>query len=179
MKPGKWVIYFAILSGMFLSNMGLSLAAGEKATEPQALAVNENEFQWVWGEVVAVDPTKSELSVKYLDYESDTEKQMTLSVDEKTTYENVKSLSEIKPQDTVSIDYSSPVGGKNIARNVSVEKPEATPAMEEPAAVKEEPKAAEAAAPQAQDQPAAGAEQPKAAEQPAAPPVAADPSAKN
>ena len=91
-----------------------------------ALAESEAqpEMQWSWGEVVSVDVQKKEIIVKYLDYEADQEKEMTISIDEKTTFENVKSLEELKPQDTISIDYFSNSDGKNLARNVSVERPE-------------------------------------------------------
>jgi hypothetical protein len=110
--------------------------------------VLEPEMQWLWGEVVSVDPSKNVLVVKYLDYEADAEKEMSLSVDEKTTFENSKSLDEIKPQDTVSIDYMSAGEGKVLAKNISVEKPEpVAPVMDEP--LKEEVAAVEAAAPEA------------------------------
>jgi hypothetical protein len=87
-----------------------------------AEAVNqEPEIQWVWGEVVTVDLQNKTVFVKYLDYESDQEKEMGVAADDKTTFENVASVDELKPKDTVSIDYVS-VEGKNIAKNISVEK---------------------------------------------------------
>lgn len=85
---------------------------------------SEPEMQWAWGEVVSVDTQRNELTVKYLDYETDQEKQMVLNVDEKTTYENIKSLNEIKTLDTAGIDYIITPEGRNIARNVSIENPE-------------------------------------------------------
>lgn len=92
----------------------------------QENAASEPEVQWLWGEVVSVDNLKNELKVKYLDYETDTEKEILMSINEKTTFENAKSLSDIKPQDTVSIDYEVNSEGKNIVKNISVEKPEMT-----------------------------------------------------
>jgi len=82
------------------------------------------ELQWVWGEVVSVDAANNQLSIRYLDYETDAEKEMLVGVDDKTTYENAKAVAEIKPQDTVSIDYVVSAEGKNTARNISVEKPD-------------------------------------------------------
>jgi hypothetical protein len=82
----------------------------------------EAEAQWIWGEVVIADSQKGEILVKYLDYDADQEKEMAINVDEKTIYENVKSIDEIKPQDTVSIDYIVSPEGKNIAKNISIEK---------------------------------------------------------
>jgi len=114
-----------------------SQEAATEATPTQEPAVTqpqtpmEPETQWVWGEVSRVDPEKNEVVVKYLDYETDQEKEITLGVDEKTTYENIKSLAEIKPKDTLSIDYVVTSDGKNMAKNISVEKAEATTAVPE------------------------------------------------
>lgn len=84
----------------------------------------EVDLLWLWGEVVSVNNLKNELKVKYLDYETDTEKEIIMTIDEKTTFENVKSLSDIKPQDTVSIDYILTGDGKNLVKNLSVERPD-------------------------------------------------------
>lgn len=97
-------------------------------------AEKTEEFQWIWGEVISIDNSNKQINIKYLDYETDTEKEMTFFVDENTTYEGVNSLLEINPQDTVSIDYIIK-DTKNIARHITVEKPqdtttEATPKKE-------------------------------------------------
>ena len=84
----------------------------------------ESETQWVWGEVVSVDTAAKTIKVKYFDYDSDTEKEITVAMDDKTAYENVKSIDEIKPKDTLSIDYIIGPEGKVIAKNISVEKTE-------------------------------------------------------
>ncbi len=88
---------------------------------PAQQAVGQDQTQWVWGEVSAVDTDKGELSVTYLDYDTDQEKKITISTDEKTVYENIKALSEIEQQNAVSIDYVVS-GEKNIAKNISVDK---------------------------------------------------------
>lgn len=88
---------------------------------------NEPEVQWVWGEALSIDAQNKTFVVKYLDYEADQEKEITINVDDKTTYENIKSIDEIKPKDALSIDYIVTPEGKNIAKNISLEKPEATP----------------------------------------------------
>ncbi len=138
-----FVIFLAVMCGV--AAVGFCQDATLKVPDPTVL---EPEMQWLWGEVVSVDPSKNVLVVKYLDYEADAEKEMSLSVDEKTTFENSKSLDEIKPQDTVSIDYMSAGEGKVLAKNISVEKPEpVAPVMDEP--LKEEAAAVEAAAPEA------------------------------
>ncbi len=101
------------------------------AVSAQAPAV-DSDIQWLWGEVSSVAVEKNEVVVKYLDYEADVEKEMTIAVTDKTTYENCKGLAELKPLDTVSIDYII-ADGKSVAKNISVEKPEVMPVSEAPA----------------------------------------------
>ncbi|MDD4980206.1 MAG: hypothetical protein PHC54_02885 [Candidatus Omnitrophica bacterium] len=94
------------------------------ATQQPITAAAEPEVEWLWGEVVSIDTDSKQLLVRCLDYETDTEKVISININEKTTYENAKSLAEIKTQDTLSIDYVAALDGKNIARNISVEKDE-------------------------------------------------------
>jgi hypothetical protein len=108
------------------------------ASDQQAVAQNENDTQWAWGEVTNVDSQAKTFTLKYLDYETDQEKELVLNVDEKTAFENIKGLDEIKIKDTLSIDYLVGADNKNIAKNVSFEKPDSTsPVSEKPADVSE------------------------------------------
>lgn len=99
-------------------------AKDAKEAQSQPSPSSEADLQWLWGEIVAVNSPGKEMKVKYIDYETDTEKEVSISVDDKTTFENVDSLEAIKPQDGVSIDYVIGDTGKFIARNVSLEKAE-------------------------------------------------------
>lgn len=92
----------------------------------------ENDIQWAWGDVVSLDVPAKTVTIKYLDYETDQEKELVLTVDEKTTFENIKALEEIKLKDTLSIDYMVTIDNKNIAKNISLEKPDELPASLEP-----------------------------------------------
>lgn len=128
-------IFIAFLC-LFLLNISLIIAeentstSGETQEQPaapasaQSVVPTESETQWLWGEVISLDTSSRALLVKYLDYDTDQEKEMAINIDEKTTFENVKSLDEIKPKDTVGIDYIISPDSKNIAKNVSVEKME-------------------------------------------------------
>ena len=98
---------------------------------PAVEAKTETEIQWVWGEVVSTNPINNELLVKYVDYDTDSEKEITIGTDDKTTYENAKSIDEIKVRDSVSIDYAISADGKNLALNISLEKPEVVSSIEE------------------------------------------------
>jgi hypothetical protein len=51
---------------------------------------------------------------------------MTVAADDKTTFEEVKSLAEIQPKDILSVDYKVSADGRNIAKNISVEKAESS-----------------------------------------------------
>jgi len=92
----------------------------------------ENDIQWAWGDVVNLDIAAKTVTIKYLDYETDQEKELVLTVDEKTAFENLKALEEIKLKDTLSIDYMVTIDSKNIAKNISLEKPDELPASLEP-----------------------------------------------
>jgi hypothetical protein len=80
--------------------------AQEASAPPQASSGQPQapETQWIWGEVASLDAPAKTIVVKYLDYESDQEKELTLQVDDKTTYENVKSMDEIKVKDPLSYE---------------------------------------------------------------------------
>lgn len=86
-----------------------------------AQTAQEATLEWLWGEATQVDSLTGTLTVKYLDYDTDTEKEMAVSIDEKTTFENASSVADIAVGDTLSIDYTV-VGGGIRARNISVEK---------------------------------------------------------
>jgi len=102
--------------------------APKELVAPTATDVQEGAGTlWVWGEVTSLDTENKIIVVKYLDYETDQEKEISIGVSDKTTYENIKSLEEIKPQDSVSIDYTVGPDSKNIATNISLEKAESQP----------------------------------------------------
>ncbi len=116
-----------ILSFVFINS--IPVFAQEQATQGGAVpqAQGQEDAQWVWGEVSSIDAENKAFVVKYLDYETDQEKEITINTDERTTYENIKSLEEMKANDTLSVDYTIGSDGKNIAKNVSIERPEIMP----------------------------------------------------
>lgn len=89
-----------------------------------SISQKETDLQWAWGEVINLDSQTQVLTLGYLDYETDQEKEMILMVDEKTTFENIKDFSELKLKDTLSVDYLVTADNKNVAQNISFEKPE-------------------------------------------------------
>jgi hypothetical protein len=92
----------------------------KEAPEPQ----NESDVQWLWGEVVSVDLQSKSFIVKFTDWETEQEKEVKIDINDKTAFENINSLDEVKPNDTLSVDYIVATDGKNIAKIISLEKPE-------------------------------------------------------
>jgi hypothetical protein len=117
---------FAITVSSILIFGGVSLAQQEWSADISGVP----DVQWLWGEAVSVDAAKGELVVKFLDYETEEEKQVVIVVDDKTAFENVNSLAQIKVADILSVDYVVEKGGKNLAKNINVEKPEEIDAPE-------------------------------------------------
>ncbi|MCU0650613.1 MAG: hypothetical protein MUC52_00060 [Candidatus Omnitrophica bacterium] len=120
MSAGKYIFVIAVAACALLT--GTAVSRAQENLEPQ----------WLWGEVETVNAQAKTLQVKYLDYDTDIEKELTLATDEKTKYENVKGLEEIKPQDTISVDYVIGSDGGNLAVDISVEKLEDMDAVDIP-----------------------------------------------
>lgn len=88
----------------------------------------EENVSWVWGEIKNVDSLSSRFNILYMDYQTDDEKELVLTVNQDTKFEGAQDLNSLKAGDTVGVDYYSD-GDKNIAKNISVEK------LEEPSDV--------------------------------------------
>ncbi len=87
--------------------------------------------QWVWGEVVSSDSVNKTITLKSIDYETGQEKEVLVTTDDKTTFENAKSFDELKKGDALSIDYMIGADGKMKAKVISVEKLKSEEAAQE------------------------------------------------
>ena len=119
---------FRKILGIFVFIIFIAMATFVAFAEESVVAAsaqNETDTQWAWGEVTSLDSQAKTLSLKYFDYENDQEKELVLTVDEKTAYENIKSFDEIKVKDTLSIDYAAGPENNNVAKNISLERPDA------------------------------------------------------
>jgi hypothetical protein len=154
MKKNASISILAILLAVPFSTLSF---AQENPTSQQPAAVQEKAAvtpavparpdvakpvptEWLYGEINSVDIPAKSLTLTYLDYDTDIEKQVIVYVDAKTIFENVKSLEEIKPQDMVSVDYIIGTDGKSHAVTVSVEKPENVEDLNAEGAAPNEPK---------------------------------------
>jgi hypothetical protein len=125
-----FILFIAMSTLVVFAQDAIVLNSNDLLPAPmlESSADMEGNMQWVWGEVTNLDTQANTFSLKYLDYENDQEKELAVVVDENTTYENVKNLNEIKIKDTLSVDYKVATDGRNIAKNISLEKPETFPA---------------------------------------------------
>jgi hypothetical protein len=117
---------FLCLTMVLFMGVGLVLAQDGGGAEAINQELKDSDMQWVWGEVVNIDLKNNAIMVKFLDYENNQEKEISIGVDSGTVYENIKTLDEIKPQDFLSIDYIIAQDGKNVAKNIGLDKPKET-----------------------------------------------------
>lgn len=134
MKKGGFFIFALLVVLMIPLNVQVSLGQDNDLAEETSAQVPagkegiqdpitpESDIQWLWGEVSSVDPQKNEIGVKYLDYETDTEKEIKITTDDKTTYEGANAISDIKLSEIISVDYTFSPDGKHIAKYISIEK---------------------------------------------------------
>ncbi len=112
-------------------NAGLSFGQEEVTPSGEGEGSRENaaiaQMQWLWGEVVSLDPGTNQMLVRFVNYETSSEQEIIMNVDTQTVYEGVKSIYDIKASDAVTIDYIVTTEGENIARNVSVETRQESP----------------------------------------------------
>ncbi|MFH1440874.1 MAG: hypothetical protein ABIH18_02370 [Candidatus Omnitrophota bacterium] len=128
----KAKLFFALLMVFFLlflnSQYGFSqnsdLQEAEIKDEAAVAGFEETETKWLWGSVVLVDKGNNEIMLKYMDYDTDTEKEIKMKVDDKTVYEEIDSLGDVKPNDILSIDYIVSPEGQNVASVIILEKAE-------------------------------------------------------
>lgn len=91
---------------------------------PYATFAQEEDAEYGYGTVVKVNESKKEIVVSEYDYDSDTEINITYSVDPNAKFENVDSMGEIKVGDEIGIDYMEDETGRKIAKVISIYKPE-------------------------------------------------------
>jgi hypothetical protein len=119
MKLRFWGILLAISLISLNAKIGFTQ---EKSAAPTQ--ENELDTQWLWGEVKSLDIANNEIVINYFDYDTDSEKEIKINTDNKTVYDNINSLNDIKLNDAISVDYVISPDGKYIAKNISIEKTE-------------------------------------------------------
>ena len=111
----------ALFIAVILSVVMLFALTSARAQEaPVAPAVAD--AQEAYGEVVSVDVNAGTLAITEYDYEKDEDVNNTYTIDKAATYENVKSLAEVKAGDWVALTLKPGEGSANIATSVYVER---------------------------------------------------------
>jgi len=122
---GIAILTLTAAQNVFAEDTGESIPDSVVITASQKpVAQNGAELQWVWGEITDLEEHDRTITLKYLDYEVDQEKEMVLSVDQDTVFENVKGFNDLKLKDALSVDYLTGSDNVNIAKNISLDKPE-------------------------------------------------------
>ena len=107
------------------NNQDASQVASEVAAPPQTESVkaaNPEEIS-IYGEIKSVNVAANSITVQYYDYDSDNEKSSEITADNNTKIEGVPTINDIKQGNWADINYMV-VGGKNMAKSISVEKEE-------------------------------------------------------
>lgn len=129
-----WAIFFILVFSSFTLVYGqddLNTRTDNQIDleeEPGPVTTNEisqeaeTNLQWVWGEVTEVDLEKNKIEVKYLDYETDAEREETFLINKDSEFENVSSVQDIKVSDSAGIDYYIDKDGQRIIESISIEK---------------------------------------------------------
>ncbi len=89
---------------------------------PEEYKLRIQDLRWVWGEVLKVDINNKQLSISYLDYNSDTARDALFLFEEDSKFENITSLEDIKIGDSAGVDYYIDDAGSNIIKSISIEK---------------------------------------------------------
>ena len=144
----KKTIFLAIILGIASGFVCVSAYAEEAAAVAQPTIAaptpqgQATEGQEAYGEVVSVDANAGAITITEYDYEKDEDINKAYTIDKSATYENVKSLAEVKAGDWVALTLKPQTGGASLATSVYVERydigeeiaPAAAPAMTAPAA---------------------------------------------
>lgn len=123
MKNMKKAIFLMLILGLTIGlGHSLNVYAQEAQPAPVPEAAPAMEGQEAYGEVVSVDANAGTVAITEYDYEKDQDINKTYTVDKAATYENVKSLNEIKVGDWVALTLKPEKEGVNIATSVYVER---------------------------------------------------------
>ncbi len=137
MKRVALVCVIGILSLLLIQGIAIAQGAKDPEAAPAAAKQSGPKTESIYGEVLALKEDGSSMTVQYYDYDTDEEKNVEISADKNTKFENASALKDVKKGDWVDAAYGVGEAGKNVASSISVEK------EEEESPVPVEPKAEE------------------------------------
>lgn len=121
MTKYKENIFLIIILSVLFIGANTAFSQDSVPAEQSGEVVTQNS-QWAMGEIINVDSAANKFDLKEYDFDSETEKTITVTVTGQTNYVNALALTDLKSGDVVSVDYRVGPQGDNIADNVSLEK---------------------------------------------------------
>ena len=120
----KKAIFLAMILAVAMGLIALDAYAQEAKLPqaPAAPAAAPAEGQEAYGEAVSVDANAGKIEITEYDYEKDEDINKAYQIDKAATYENVKSLAEVKVGDWVALTLKPQKDGTSLAVSVYVEK---------------------------------------------------------
>jgi len=104
----------------FLSGFALILCFCLALTPINSVAQEEDQFFYSYGEVLSV--AQDQIMVREFDYATGEEKDVVYYISADTILDSVESVDQIKPSDLVDVEFMVSEDGKNIAREILVDR---------------------------------------------------------
>lgn len=114
-KKMKKAIFLLMIFGLAAGLVCVGNAYAQEAAVPA-------ETQEAYGEVVSVDANACVITITEYDYEKDEDVNKTYKIDKAATYENVKSLAEVKTGDWVALALKPQKDNTSLVTSVYVER---------------------------------------------------------
>ena len=103
-----------------LSGFALILCFCLALTPINSVAQDEDQFLYSYGEVLSV--AQDQIMVREFDYATGEEKDVVYYITADTILDSVESVDQIKPSDLVDVEFMVSEDGKNIAKEILVDK---------------------------------------------------------
>jgi len=117
----RLVIVIVIVLALSMISLGLDIAFAEGNSNIEGSEAGEVSTQsevQLWGQVISVDPVYNQITVKPVYSQDNAKKRLILTVNQDTSYENASSLSQIGPNDYLSVEYIATANGGYLAKYI-------------------------------------------------------------
>ena len=118
------MLAFSTLAMAENTSVNVSVPGVEVKVNAPGVNVEVDTEKTAMGPLVNIDPANKIILVKDFNYETEEFSELAISIDEKTTLENFKSIDELKQDDELTVDYIVRADGKNIATQITLEETE-------------------------------------------------------
>ncbi|MDD5504049.1 MAG: hypothetical protein PHV77_01900 [Candidatus Omnitrophica bacterium] len=112
-------ILLACITVTFCFCVGYLHAQTENTPAP---AVEEAQSFYAYGEVLSVSP--EQILIREFDYATGEDQEVAYYINEQTSFDSVESVQQITPGNLVDIEFIVLEGGKNVAKDIFVDRVE-------------------------------------------------------